>query len=240
MLICLFAFCQAKEIKQLPGVVFELKFKHYSGFFQVSDTHLLHYWVVESQNEPDKDPLIFWFNGGPGCSSLKGLLKEMGPYLVDIDGKSLRENPYSWNKMASVVYIESPAGVGYSYSTDGNITTNDDQTSCENYEAVKQFFQQTFPQFRYHATYIMGESYAGVYVPTLAERILAGKKDFPINLKQTLGKTPWKFDSQIAGFKTVFEGLTFITVRGAGHKAPRQRAPQMYYAIQQFLLNHPI
>ncbi|XGW09542.1 hypothetical protein V3C99_011655 [Haemonchus contortus] len=141
MLICLFAFCQAKEIKQLPGVVFELKFKHYSGFFQVSDTHLLHYWVVESQNEPDKDPLIFWFNGGPGCSSLKGLLKEMGPYLVDIDGKSLRENPYSWNKMASVVYIESPAGVGYSYSTDGNITTNDDQTSCENYEAVKQFFQ---------------------------------------------------------------------------------------------------
>uniref|UniRef100_A0A7I4Y576 Peptidase S10 domain containing protein n=1 Tax=Haemonchus contortus TaxID=6289 RepID=A0A7I4Y576_HAECO len=112
MLIRLFAFCQAKEIKQLPGVGFELNFKHYSGFFQVSDTHLLHYWFVEFQNEPDKDPLIFWFNGGPGCSSLKGLLKEMGPYLVDIDGKSLRENPYSWNKMASVVYIESPAGVG--------------------------------------------------------------------------------------------------------------------------------
>lgn len=45
-----------------------------------------------------------------------------------------------WFQMASVVYIESPAGVGYSYATDGNITTNDDQTSLENYEAVKQFF----------------------------------------------------------------------------------------------------
>ncbi|KAK6049400.1 serine carboxypeptidase, partial [Cooperia oncophora] len=139
-LICLFALCQAQEIKQLPGVNFELTFKHYSGFFQVSDTHLLHYWFVESQNDPTSDPLIFWFNGGPGCSSLDGLLNEMGPYVANADGKSLRENPYSWNKMASVVYIESPAGVGYSYATDGNITTNDDQTSLENYEAVKQFF----------------------------------------------------------------------------------------------------
>ncbi|VDO51358.1 unnamed protein product [Haemonchus placei] len=437
-LICLFALCQAQEIKQLPGVGFELNFKHYSGFFQVSDTHLLHYWFVESQNEPEKDPLIFWFNGGPGCSSLDGLLNEMGPYVANYDGKSLRENPYSWNKMASVVYIESPAGVGYSYSTDGNITTNDDQTSLENYEAVKGFFN-TFPQFRHHATYIMGESYGGVYVPTLTARIVDGQKDFPINLKgmalgngyvneklnidtsiryayghgiidektwntlerdcckgcidscdftqvtghcatmvedifqflwagglnpydlyrdcdpnpaingermthmlkgellpvtnrlyyapclndtdvitymndakvrkalnipfnlpkwdicsnqvtstyqkqygdmapfikkivaanvrvllyygdtdmacnfmmgqqfadqlglkRTLGKTPWKFDRQIAGFKTLFKGLTFITVRGAGHMAPQWRAPQMYYAIQQFLLNHPI
>ncbi|PIO65566.1 serine carboxypeptidase [Teladorsagia circumcincta] len=84
--------------------------------------------------------------------------------------------------MASVVYIESPAGVGYSYSTDGNITTNDDQTSLENYVAVKQFFT-TFPQFRHHATFIMGESYGGVYVPTLTARIVDGQKEFPINLK---------------------------------------------------------
>lgn len=51
----------------------------------------------------------------------------MGPYVINPDGKTLRENPYSWNKFASVVYIEAPAGVGYSYSTDGNITTDDDQ-----------------------------------------------------------------------------------------------------------------
>uniref|UniRef100_A0A7I4Y4U9 Carboxypeptidase n=1 Tax=Haemonchus contortus TaxID=6289 RepID=A0A7I4Y4U9_HAECO len=181
-LIYLFTVCQTQEIKQLPGVGFGLNFKHYSGFFQVSHTHLLHYWFVESQNKPEKDPLIFWFSGGPGYSSLGGLLKGMGPYVTNYDGRSLRENPYSWNKMASVVYIESPAGVGYSYSTDGNITTNDDQTSLENYEAVKQFFQ-TFPQFRHHATFIMGESYGGVYVPTLAERIIVGQKDFPINLE---------------------------------------------------------
>ncbi|VDO68342.1 unnamed protein product [Heligmosomoides polygyrus] len=166
----------------MPGVSFNLNFKHYSGYFQVSDTHFLHYWFVESQSNLEKDPLIFWFNGGPGCSSLAGLLEEMGPYLVCQGGRSLRSNENSWNKLASVVYIESPAGVGYSYATDGNITTNDDLTSLENYEAVKQFFK-AFPQYRQHATFIMGESYGGMYVPILTARIVDGQKDFLVNLK---------------------------------------------------------
>ncbi|KHJ80371.1 serine carboxypeptidase [Oesophagostomum dentatum] len=93
-----FLLCQAREINELPGLTFNVGFKHYTGFFQVSKTHFLHYWFVESQNDSTKDPLIFWFNGGPGCSSLAGLLLEMGPYLVNADGRSLRSNLYSWNK----------------------------------------------------------------------------------------------------------------------------------------------
>uniref|UniRef100_A0AC34R7P3 Carboxypeptidase n=1 Tax=Panagrolaimus sp. JU765 TaxID=591449 RepID=A0AC34R7P3_9BILA len=166
----------------LPGLSFDIKFKHYSGFFKVSDTHFLHYWFVESQNNAARDPLIFWFNGGPGCSSLDGLLNEMGPYEINEDGKTLKENPDAWNKFASVVYIESPAGVGYSYASDGNTTTNDDITSLENYQAVKQFFT-LYPSFRNHSTFIIGESYAGVYVPTLTARIVDGQADFPINLR---------------------------------------------------------
>uniref|UniRef100_A0A915DQT0 Carboxypeptidase n=1 Tax=Ditylenchus dipsaci TaxID=166011 RepID=A0A915DQT0_9BILA len=128
------------EIKNLPGVQFDVKFRHYSGYLQVSSNHFLHYWFVESQKNPSDDPLVFWFNGGPGCSSVgAGLLKELGPYIVNSDGKTLHKNPDSWNKLANVVFIESPAGVGHSYSTDGNITTNDDLTAEENYEAVKQF-----------------------------------------------------------------------------------------------------
>ncbi|VDD89135.1 unnamed protein product [Enterobius vermicularis] len=459
----------SQEIRSLPGTeAIKINFKHYSGFFKVSETHFLHYWFVESQRDPAQDPLIFWFNGGPGCSSLDGLLNEMGPYVANIDGKTLRKNENAWNKFASVVYIESPAGVGYSYATDEDTDTDDDKTSFENYQAVKEFFK-AFPQFRDHNTFIMGESYGGVYVPTLTARIVDGMKDFPIRLrgmalgngyvneklnvdtsvryayghgiidekswntleeeccsgcidscdltratghcarmvedifqflwfgglnpydlyrscdpnpdlngekmrsvrsgllprflsvatgkkefgpyskavpilygdapclndsdviaymntpsvrealhipknlskwdicsnqvvkfktiikhkveittsykkqytdmspfikkivranvrvllyygdtdmacnfmmgqqfaaglgfKRQLKKTAWKFDKQIAGFKTLYEGLTFITVRGAGHMAPQWRAPEMQYAIQQFLLNHPI
>ncbi|VDP14290.1 unnamed protein product [Onchocerca flexuosa] len=183
VLIFLVQAVKAEEIKKLPGTEhLKINFKHYSGFFQVSNIHHLHYWFVESQNDATKDPLIFWFNGGPGCSSLDGLLNEMGPYLISEDGKTLHENPFAWNKRASVVYMESPAGVGYSYSINGNIKTNDDQTAEENYAGIKEFFK-TFPQYRNHSVYIMGESYGGIYVPTLTVLVLRGRKQFPINLK---------------------------------------------------------
>uniref|UniRef100_A0A0R3RMA3 Uncharacterized protein n=1 Tax=Elaeophora elaphi TaxID=1147741 RepID=A0A0R3RMA3_9BILA len=133
MLLLLTRAISTEEIKKLPGTEeLEINFKHYSGYFQVSDTHYLHYWFVESQNNVTTNPLIFWFNGGPGCSSLDGLLNEMGPYVVNDDGKTLRENPYSWNKLASIVYIESPAGVGYSYSSNGNLVTDDDKVHFGN------------------------------------------------------------------------------------------------------------
>ena len=54
---------------------------------------------LESQGNPAKDPLVLWLNGGPGCSSLEGLLSEHGPYRVDDEGRSLEENKYAWNKV---------------------------------------------------------------------------------------------------------------------------------------------
>lgn len=54
--------------------------------------------------------------------------------------------------------------------------------SAESYRAIKHFFEN-FPQFRNHSVFVAGESYGGVYVPTLAERIIDGLKEFPMKFE---------------------------------------------------------
>lgn len=69
-------------------------------------------------------------NGGPGCSSLGGLLSENGPFRVNPDGQTIFENVFAWNKVANVLYLESPRGVGFSYqdqSANNDTTWNDDK-----------------------------------------------------------------------------------------------------------------
>uniref|UniRef100_A0A915LRJ8 Carboxypeptidase n=1 Tax=Meloidogyne javanica TaxID=6303 RepID=A0A915LRJ8_MELJA len=145
--------------------------------------------LKEYRHEKDKrwmsNNYVLWLNGGPGCSSLLGLFTELGPYLLSDDGTKLIKNPYAWNNKANVLFLESPAGVGYSYSTDGNLTTNDDETANYNYEALKQFYSK-FPDFKGRPTIISGESYAGVYLPMLANLIINGQKNYPINFKGVL------------------------------------------------------
>ncbi|XP_076870067.1 lysosomal protective protein [Brachyhypopomus gauderio] len=169
----------ADEIKYLPGLAKQPSFKQYSGYLNVAENKHLHYWFVESQNDPKNNPVVLWLNGGPGCSSLDGLLTEHGPFLIQDDGSSLNYNPYSWNKIANMLYLESPAGVGFSYSDDKKYSTNDTEVSMNNYLALKEFFK-LFPEYSKNEFYLTGESYGGIYIPTLAERVM---EDSSINLQ---------------------------------------------------------
>ncbi len=77
------------------------------------------------------------------------------------------ENEFSWNKFANVLYIESPAGVGYSYCEGAlECTYTDDKSAEDNLTAVLAWFDK-FPEFKSNELYISGESYAGIYVPYL-------------------------------------------------------------------------
>lgn len=162
----------------IPGLDPQPKFKTYSGYLTSTGSRHLHYWFVESQSSPTEDPLVLWFNGGPGCSSMEGMLREHGPFTIQDDGKNLTYNPYSWNLAANVLYLEAPAGVGYSYSDDGDYNTGDSEVANANYAALKNFFKK-FPEYANRTFFITGESYGGVYVPMLAAQVV---QDDEINL----------------------------------------------------------
>uniref|UniRef100_A0A2C9M6B3 Carboxypeptidase n=1 Tax=Biomphalaria glabrata TaxID=6526 RepID=A0A2C9M6B3_BIOGL len=170
---------QEDFISDLPGLSWKPNFKQYSGYLKGSGTKKLHYWFVESSGNPKVDPVVLWMNGGPGCSSLHGFLTEHGPFRVNSDGSTLQPFPFAWNQLASMIYLEAPAGVGFSYSDDKNYTTDDDEVSESNHLALQDFFQK-FPEYSQNDFYITGESYGGIYVPTLVSRVL---DDPTINLK---------------------------------------------------------
>jgi carboxypeptidase C (cathepsin A) len=163
----------ADEVTSLPGWDAALPSKQYSGYLTVNETKHMHYWMVESENDPSTDPVVLWLNGGPGCSSLDGYLYEHGPFHVDDDDytKLVRFNE-TWASVATMIYLEAPTGVGFSYSDDASdYNTNDDQAAADNMAAIEAFFA-SFPQYAENDFFIAGESYAGVYVPTLAEAIM--------------------------------------------------------------------
>ena len=52
----------------------------FTGYIDVEARHLFFYFF-ESRSNPEKDDVIFWTNGGPGCSSSTGLFMELGEPL---------------------------------------------------------------------------------------------------------------------------------------------------------------
>ena len=157
----------------------------YSGYVNTTinstsqTSNALHYTFLESLGDPTKDPVILWLNGGPGCSSLFGLFQEIGPYIYN--GTTWNFNNFTWLQNASILILESPLGVGFSYNLN-DINHSDTETVVENYNALLNWFS-SFPDFKSRPFWITGESYAGMYIPFLSSMILNHTKDNGINFK---------------------------------------------------------
>jgi len=134
--------------------------------------------MVESMRDPENDPIAFWTNGGPGCSGLLGFLTEMGPFATHNKDLTLSMNPYAWNSIATMVFIEQPCGVGFSYSDEedplaagGDYITDDAQAKKDNYALIQAWLDR-FPEYRKNDLYITSESYGGHYMPQLSQEIV--------------------------------------------------------------------
>ncbi|RZR86978.1 hypothetical protein BHM03_00014303 [Ensete ventricosum] len=187
------------RIVELPGQPAGVDFDQYGGYVTVDDRSgraLFYYFAEAAGNRSSSEPLLLWLNGGvshpqlrPGCSSLGyGAMEELGPFRVMSDGKTLYRNPYAWNSVANVLFLESPAGVGFSYSnTTSDYGESGDRKTAEDAFVFLVNWMERFPEYKGRDFYIAGESYAGHYVPQLAYTILQHKNQSTagaaINLK---------------------------------------------------------
>lgn len=174
-------------VEGMPGLrAEENNVVQFSGYLNVSSTKRSFFVLVLSQDKPKEDPLVLWTNGGPGCSGLIGYLSEHGPWRAQED-LTLKQDDYSWSKVANMLYIESPTGVGYSYSTAGDSAEStddykagDSSVARDNLELVKAFYEK-FDTFSTDGNandfYLSAESYGGHYIPTLAKIMVEDNED---------------------------------------------------------------
>ncbi|KAK7039320.1 carboxypeptidase [Favolaschia claudopus] len=175
----------------LPNVTYPLP-RNFAGSVPVNrDSHpnnTLFFWAFENtpgsltapQNS-SQEPWIIWLKGGPGSSSFIGLMTENGPLRVTGD-YSIVDNPYSWDKLADIVYVDQPVGVGYSTSDPGANAADENQVG-EDFIGFLSNLVNIFPSLATRPLYLTGESYAGVYIPYITKAIFSTPHT-PVKLKK--------------------------------------------------------
>ncbi|KAF5343173.1 hypothetical protein D9758_017045 [Tetrapyrgos nigripes] len=132
----------------------------YTGYIDINPVRHLFFYFFESKSSPEKDDIIVWMNGGPGCSSTLGLFFENGPCKIISNGTDTTTefNPLSWNTNANIFFPDQPVGTGFSYS-EGQYTVNTAEEAAKDLYAFLAIFFAHAKEFRVRRLHLAGESY---------------------------------------------------------------------------------
>jgi len=125
---------------------------------------------------PAKDaPLLVWLDGGPGASSMIGMLMLHGPCLLELKTNTTKFNPDAWTEVFNVIYLDQPAGTGFSYVDDSeslDAYPRRNEESASDFIVALELLRVAFKDLEHAPLYVAGESYAGQYVPVYGAAIL--------------------------------------------------------------------
>ncbi|PNS14611.1 Carboxypeptidase Y [Sphaceloma murrayae] len=166
----------------IPDVPFDVG-ESYAGLLPISsaanETRELFFWYFPSTNPAADKEIAIWFNGGPGCSSLSGFLTENGPFTWEAGTIAPTQNAYSWNNLTNMLWVEQPVGVGFSQ---GVPNISDEVQLAQEFIGFYKSFVDTFDAHGWDV-YLTGESYAGYYVPYIADAYISANDTNYYNLK---------------------------------------------------------
>lgn len=112
-------------------------------------------------------------NGGPGVSSVEGMLAENGPFQVQEERARLDARPHAWTSAFTMLYVDHPVGSGLSSTDkDEGYARNMEDVTRDFVEFLRQFFQ-VFEALREAPFYLVGESYGGKFVTAIAAFLAA-------------------------------------------------------------------
>ncbi|KAL8268616.1 hypothetical protein R6Q59_002414 [Mikania micrantha] len=160
-------------VSSLPGYPGQLPFKLETGYVGIGEKEeaQFFYYFVESERNPDEDPLIFYLTGGPGCSAVITFFYQIGPLSFNFDNApeniTLTSNPNSWTQMANVIFVDMPAGTGFSYATTKEASISSDSIVVKQANDFLRKFLIDHPKFLKNPLYITGISYMGIVTPII-------------------------------------------------------------------------
>ncbi|KAK7035881.1 carboxypeptidase [Favolaschia claudopus] len=163
----------------------------YAGYIDIEARHMFFYYF-ESRNDPSKDDVVLWLNGGPGGSSSLGLFMELGPCKIKSDNET-EFNRYSWNTNANMLFIDQPVGVAFSYAEYGE-SVGTTEEAAKDIAAFLAIFFESMEGLKGRRLHIAGESYGGRYVPLFAAEVYDQNRYLT-----KLGMTPVNLVSAIVG-----------------------------------------
>ncbi|XP_073103499.1 serine carboxypeptidase-like 1 isoform X3 [Elaeis guineensis] len=159
-------------ITHLPGFHGTLPFYLETGYVKVDEVNdaQLFYYFIKSESKPEEDPLMVWLTGGPGCSAFSGLVYEIGPLQFDVAGyteglPTLVYNPYSWTKVCNIIFLDSPVGTGFSYSSvEKSYETGDTKAARQVHTFLREVIQMEMNCFTISRLVGLTKKYIGYLV----------------------------------------------------------------------------
>lgn len=191
------------QVHSLPGLG-EVETTQFAGYAPITGpfypktktgkAESLFYWFVGAEDYANR-PTILWSNGGPGSSSFWGFFLENGPYeIVSASKPKLKPRAQGWNRFANYLIFEQPLSVMLSFEQSAqDLPANVQEGTQQYYQALLNFLA-LHPEVARNPIILAGESYAGTYLPLLAQAILEGNANgakIPIDLKAVVLLDAW-------------------------------------------------
>ncbi|OHW92254.1 serine carboxypeptidase [Colletotrichum incanum] len=160
----------------IPNVAFDAG-ESYAGLLPInssrigSETQELYFWFFPEEKPSDQKEIVIWLTGG-----------ENGPISWKPGTYAPVRNPWSWHRLANVVWVDQPVGTGFSQ---GPVTATDEHDIARQFKGFWKNFVDTF-DLQGYKVYVAGSSYSGLYTPYISSAMLDEEDAGYFNLKGTM------------------------------------------------------